>query len=336
MKKFNIAYVIALVILVILFASLTLKLDNSVTFYGFAENKETEINMGNPIEVKKIYVTTGQKVKKGEILMDVLSSNLPIQMSNTNYKIEELQTTYQQWKSDLDWRISQYKIELNEKTSRIQSQIDQYNAQLDQNRKLTANMKSITLNSNNSNNVKNPIQLKIGALKKELYYTRNIINTEINNLKSERFADNNPTLSKIKGLEKEMEFYQTKQDKQAIIAPSDGLVGTIHCRNGEKISSFQPLISFYEESPTLVIGYIHEEHILKVNVNDTIKISSGTRSDIQNIGIVKTRGSRIVEIPPRLRKIKEFQTYGREIIIEIPPNNPFLQKEKVILNLKNH
>ena len=335
MKNFNIAYLVALLVLVILFASLELKLDNSVTFYGFAENKETEINMENPIEVKNIHVTTGQKVKKGDILMDVLSSNLPIQMSNTNYKIEELQTTYQQWKSDLDWRISQYRIELNEKASKIQSQIDQYNAQLSQNKKLTASMHSIDVENKKKGAVQNPIQLKISALKKELYYTRDIINTEINNLKSERFASNNPVLSKIKGLEKELEYYHAKEEKQTILAPSDGLVGTIHCRAGEKISSFQPLISFYEESPTLVVGYIHEEHILKVNVDDTIQISSGTRSDVQNIGIVKTRGSRIVEIPPRLRKIKEFQTYGREIIIEIPPNNPFLQKEKVILNLKS-
>ena len=334
MKKFNIAYIVALVILITLLASVTLKLDNSVTFYGFAENKETEINMENPIEVKRIYVTTGQKVKKGTVLLDVLSSNLPVKLSNTNYKIEELQTTYQQWKSDLDWRISQYKIELNEKRSKIQSQIDQYQAQLSQNKKLTANMQSITDDDKKMSGIKNPIQLKISALKKELYYTRNIINTEINNLKSERFAKNNPILSKIKGLKKEMEYYQTKEDKQAIVAPSDGLVGTIHCREGEKISSFQTLITFYEESPTLVVGYIHEEHMLKVNVNDTVVISSGTRSDIQNIGIVKTRGSRIIEIPPRLRKIREFQTYGREIIIDIPPNNPFLQKEKVILNLK--
>jgi hypothetical protein len=94
------------------------------------------------------------------------------------------------------------------------------------------------------------------------------------------------------------------------------------------------MITFYDESPTLVIGYIHEEHMLKVNMNDTITIFSTTRPGIENIGIVRTRGSRIVEIPPRLRKIKEFITYGREIIIEIPPDNPFLQKEKVTLNLK--
>ncbi len=81
------------------------------------------------------------------------------------------------------------------------------------------------------------------------------------------------------------------------------------------------------------MGYIHEELILKININDSIDIFSSSRPDIQNKGIVKTLGSRIVEIPPRLRKIKELKTFGREIIIEIPPDNPFLQKEKVILNL---
>ena len=65
----------------------------------------------------------------------------------------------------------------------------------------------------------------------------------------------------------------------------------------------------------------------------SISIFSRLRPDIQNKGVVTTLGSRIVEIPPRLRKIKELKTFGREIIIEIPSDNPFLQKEKVILNL---
>ena len=44
-------------------------------------------------------------------------------------------------------------------------------------------------------------------------------------------------------------------------------------------------------------------------------------------------GSRIVEIPDRLRKNPDLKTYGREVLISIPPTNFFLQKEKVILNL---
>ncbi|MFT4698309.1 MAG: multidrug resistance efflux pump [Flavobacteriaceae bacterium] len=335
MKKFNLIYIAAFSVFIILLISLNVKIDNSVTFYGFAENKETEISMENSVEVKNINVTTGQKVKKGTVLLDVLSSSLPIKISNTEYSIEELQTKYSLWKTDLDWRISQYNIELNEKTSKIQSQIDQYNAEIDQNKKLAESIQSIENVTSDEGNIKNPIFLKIDALKEELNFTRNIITTEINNLKSERFASNNPLLSQIKSLEGELEYFQEKKEKQIITAPTDGLIGNVHCKEGEKIPSFATLITFYEESPTLVIGYIHEDLILRININDTIDIFSSSRPDIQNTGVVKTLGSRIVEIPPRLRKIKELKTFGREIIIEIPPDNPFLQKEKVILNLKD-
>jgi len=334
MRKFNLVYVVAFIAFLFLSTSLTLNSNTSVTFYGFAENKETEINMESPVEVTKIHVTTGQKVKKGEVLLDVLSSDLPVDISNTGFKIEELRTKYKLWQSDLDWRITQYNIELNEKTSSIQAQINQYKLQLDQNKTLAQNIKSISKEDiGAAGSMKNPVSLKIDALEKELQYTRGIINTEISNLKSERFAENNPLLSQIRALEGELEFYETKKKKQTIVAPSDGLIGNIHCKEGEKISPFDILITFYDENPKLVVGYIHEKHLVKANVNDTVEVFSSSRSGVKNIGVIKAQGSRIVEIPPRLRKIKEYITYGREIIIEIPPDNPFLQKEKVTLNL---
>tara|TARA_B110000238_G_scaffold197860_1_gene241333 strand:- start:255 stop:1262 length:1008 start_codon:yes stop_codon:yes gene_type:complete len=333
MKKFNLIYFVAIMICILLLYSLFFKADNSVTFYGFAENKETEISMDNAIEVEEIFVTVGQKVEKGDSLLNVVSATLPLKISDTEYKIEELETKYNLWKSGLDWKISQYKIELNENTGKIQSQIDQLNAELENNKKLSKTIKSIDSDPNTNYEIVNPTLIKLEALNEALKHTKGIINTQINNLKSERFADNNPLLSEIRALEVQLTHYQERKKEEVIIAPTNGLIGNVHCKEGEKISSFGALISFYEESPTLVVGYIHEELILKIKINDSIGIFSSSRPDIQNKGIVKTLGSRIVEIPPRLRKIKELKTFGREIIIEIPPDNPFLQKEKVILNL---
>ncbi len=332
MKKFNLIYIVAFLLFILLAISIFMKLDNSVTFYGFAENKETEINMETPIEVNKIHITTGQKVKKGDILLDVVSSSLPIKISNATYSIEELQTKYNLWKTDLDWRISQYTIELANKTMQIQYEIDQLNAELEKNKQLVEQVKSIS--NKEKGTLKNPTHLKIKALNDELTNTKKIITTELNNLKSERFASNNPLLSRIRILEDELKHFNTKLEKQTIYAPSDGLIGNVHCKEDEKIPSFNPLVTFYEERPTLVIGYIHEDLILKVNISDSIDVFSSSRPNIQKMGVVKNLGSRIVEIPPRIRKIKELKTFGREIIIEIPPENPFLQKEKVILILK--
>jgi hypothetical protein len=33
--------------------------------------------------------------------------------------------------------------------------------------------------------------------------------------------------------------------------------------------------------------------------------------------------------------VADFKTYGREVVIEIPSDNQFLQKEKVSLNISN-
>jgi multidrug resistance efflux pump len=314
-------------VFIVLVISLTFKPSNTVTFYGFAQNKETEISLDNSVEIINIHVTTGQKVKKETILLDVVSASLPVKINKSQYSIEELKTKYQLWKSDLDWKISQLQLELKEKTSKTQSQIDQLYAKLNLNKKLTENLKSIKKDSNTT--IGNPVHIKIEALKKELVFTKSIITTKIKSLKSERFASNNPLLSKIKSLEGQLDYYERKKEKQTIIAPSDGLIGNIHCKEGEKKNSFATLISFYEESPTMVMGYIHVELLLKINLNDTIEVLSSSRPEINNTGVVKTLGSRIVEIPPRLRKIKELKTFGREIIIEIPPDNPFLQKKKL-------
>lgn len=333
MKKFSLIHIVALLVGVILVISFSFKMNTTVTFYGFAENKETQINMENPIEVNRIHVTTGQKVKKGDIILDVSSSILPVKINDAVYSIEELKTRYSLWKSDLDGRITESAILLNEKTSEIQAQIDQNYAQLDKNKKLASNLKSIDLDNTAKSEIKSPILLKIDALKEELRYSKDIITTQINNLKRERYATNNPMLSRIKILEKELSYYTIKKEKETILAPSDGLIGNIHCKEDEKISSFTPLVTFYEESPTLVVGYIHEDLLLQVNIDDSVTVFSTSRPDIQNTGTIKTLGSRIVEIPPRIRKIKELKTYGREVIIEIPPDNPFLQKEKVTLTL---
>ncbi|MGK0385666.1 MAG: multidrug efflux pump subunit AcrA (membrane-fusion protein), partial [Patiriisocius sp.] len=145
MKKFNLIYIVAAFAGIILVLSFSLKINNTVTFYGFAENKETQINMENPIEVSRIHVTTGQKVKKGDILLDVFSSILPVKINEATYSIEELKTRYSMWKSDLDGRITESSILLNEKTSEIEFQIAQYHAQLDKNKKLASNLKSIDL-----------------------------------------------------------------------------------------------------------------------------------------------------------------------------------------------
>ena len=92
MKKFNLIYLVAVIICVLLLYSLFFKADSTVTFYGFADNKETEISMENAIEVEKIFVTVGQKVEKGSPLLNVISATFPIIYGNLIWTGESFNT----------------------------------------------------------------------------------------------------------------------------------------------------------------------------------------------------------------------------------------------------
>jgi hypothetical protein len=73
---------------------------------------------------------------------------------------------------------------------------------------------------------------------------------------------------------------------------------------------------------------------MKVNVGDSLEVYSLKVPGMVYDGVVTGLGSRIVEIPSRLRKLPEFKTYGQEVILSIPVVNGFLQKEKVGLRSK--
>ena len=86
----------------------------------------------------------------------------------------------------------------------------------------------------------------------------------------------------------------------------------------------------------MVVGYVHESLVLQVSVGDSLDIVSSLHIEEKCRGKVIGLGHRIVEIPERLRKIPELKTYGREVLIQIPASNHFLQSETVILNLLNN
>ena len=179
-----------------------------------------------------------------------------------------------------------------------------------------------------------PNQKKLEALKEKLVYEIAPIDLEIGQLKKNLSAisSSSAAQSQKKSLNNEKEFYETEQSKLKILAPSDSIIGNILCKEGENISAFSTLVNFYESSPTIVKGYVHESLILQVEQKDTLKVNSSLHPSHFIYGEVIGLGSRIVEIPERLRKSPDIKTYGREVLISIPSGNPFLQKEKVMLN----
>lgn len=330
MKRFNLVYLLFFVVIALVWQLNTRYGKNTVMFYGFAETKETEINLDHPVEVNRLLVTPGQKVKKGTLLAEVTQSSFGLKLTDIDFSIEKLRTEEQIWKADLRSSISRMQAQKVAKESEINTQIRQLETEMEVNRSLLEGLKSIDAPTET---MVNPTENKIASLKEELELTVKPLEVQIARMESELNSSSHPKRVQIRKLQEDKKYYNAEKEKLSIFAPTDGLIGNIYVKEKENISSFNTLISFYEENPTMVKGYVHENLILEITVGDTLEVVSNQHPEHKCKGIVTGLGSRIVAIPERLRKTPEMKTYGREVLIKIPTENHFLQKEKVKLNL---
>ncbi len=333
MKKINIIYFALIPVLVGAFYINWNYARHTAMFYGFAENKDTEINHNHPVQIEKIYVIPGQFVNEGDLLMHVTHSKFEIRMNDLSYDIDAIKLKANERRSEIQRTMRKLENERITKVADIESRIQKLQAEIDLNQSLLKDLKSIEVGGENIG--KSPNEVRMESLRQELDLTNKTFDLQLNQLKEELAVVNAPHDVERSKLETERNFYQEEKRKLSILAPKDGLIGNIHCLEGENKSSFSTLITFYERNPTEVKGYVHENLIVHVNVGDTLEVSSILHPEHKGYGIVVGLGSRIVEIPERLRKMPDIKTYGREVLIQIPPENPFLQKEKVVLNFLN-
>jgi len=332
MRRFNILY---LAIPVVIYAMMVVYRSvnrSSASFYGVAENQETEINLEHDATVGKIYVTQGQFVTKGTLLLDVKRSMLDYKMSELQHNISSMMVKDQLNTIEIKGRLARLRAERAEKIGVIQSHIRLLESEDALNRELFVDLKSIPTDSAA---VSATYQAKLASLNEELRLTIEPIDAEIRQLETALKISALPTQSEVSSLKEEIEKFEKEQDQLKILAPADGLVGSIHSQPGENVQAFNALISFYEKNPNMVVAYLHESLSMKIKVGDSLSVTSSLHPEEHCFGRVSGLGHRIVEIPERLRKIPELKTYGREVLIEIPSDNSFLQKEKVVLQWLN-
>jgi multidrug resistance efflux pump len=329
MKKINIIYLFAIPLCYLLYKMNVDFNQTSAFFYGFAENKDTELSHDKPVLVSKILVTPGQTVTKGELLMEVKQDAIDLKIDNASTDLVQLEIENRQQQQQLLDRISQLKLRRSTKVAELEAEIQRLESTLEYNKKLLEDLQSVEVTIDST---ANPSLMKINSLRQQIQLVTEPIDLEVAQLQNELRALRTPTRVLEQKIQSQIDYYKREQQKLAILAPADGIIGNVYCKEGENISSFSTLINFYERNPTLVKGYVHESLILKVQEGDSLIVSSILYPEQTIDGVVIGLGSRIVEIPERLRKMPEIKSYGREVLIRIPQQNPFLQKEKVMLN----
>jgi hypothetical protein len=155
---------------------------------------------------------------------------------------------------------------------------------------------------------------------------------QLGSLRSKAVAvdpSSDPLATEIKNLEDQVAVLENRQKSLYVFAPFDGVVGSVNFKKGETVKPFEPLISVSPSTPTYIDAFIHEALQTHVAVGQTVNVVSLNDSSREVQGHIVSMGSRIVELPIRIGRVQTTKMWGREIMIEIPHENPFLLGEKV-------
>lgn len=332
MKRYNFIYIVGFLMLCLL-GYMTLSIQSeSAFFYGFAENKQTEISHNRSVLVSKIHVKNGQEIKKGDLLLEVIDEEIDLKIGELEIAKSTIDVNSQSKIQEIKNKISQIQTSRNANIAKLKSDIIELEKEISHNESLYEGLKTI---QKNQDSYQSPDNVKLSFLKESLVNIEQAMEREINEQKQLLSRVTKPGQLKSKSIDAELDHFKMIEEHLSIYAPFDGLVGTISCKEGENISSYSSLLDLYKHNPTQVKGFVHESMILEVAIGDKLEVASTLHPEIKVTGEVIGLGSRIVEIPERLRKMADYKTYGREVVIEIPAENRFLQKEKVLLNISN-
>ena len=138
-----------------------------------------------------------------------------------------------------------------------------------------------------------------------------------------------PVLLKLTSLKEERKILQTQLSSLQIRASIAGTVAAIHYKEGDLVAPFQPIIEVYEGLPQFVRGYLHESLPKPEGNAGNLTVSSVSNSELSYYGKVVSVGNRMVPFPDRLKRSPTQVLWGREIIIELPPENSLTLGEKV-------
>lgn len=331
-KLLSLTWILAF--LVVAQASLTGK-EETTAFQGIAETREVIVNSEDPVEIWNIHVVPGQVVKKGRVLVELERPELTMKINEISHQLEEVKSQHFINKDEIRAQISQYKAEQSVTISEITHKIEQIQSRYQFNKEVLDGLKSISQKSS-ANRIPGAVAIEIKNLRKERQLIEKRFQTQIDDLNNRLLSSDTPEDIRQSQLKKELELLCKEKKALVIIAPIDGLIGEIHCKVGEKISPFEPILTLHTSSPSYVRGYIHENIHNLASVGESVRVAAVTGESRSVYGKIVGVGSRIVEYPLRLKKRPEIQLWGREVEISLPSENPFLMGEKVMIQTEQH
>ena len=287
-------------------------------FRGIAEASETIISVPSATEIVKVHVVPGQEIHAGDTIVQINRPDLTLRIAELTREIDALEGRSNLSSAEIDQKVADVKANLETRRLTLTAEIRNLEAEYQSNKAISAKLKSLS-NSKSQSDGNDAMAMRIKSLKNELALATKSANEQIALLRGSSKLQKASGKSEAENLKKELEEMQKQQEELIQI-------------DGEKVSSFAPIVTLTHKSPTLVRGYINEQIYQNMDLGEAVKVTTLAGTGKAVVGEVVGLSSRIVAFPERMWKMPEMPVYGREVTIKIPENNPFLLGEMVTIS----
>lgn len=318
---------IAFLFVGMLFISLRFFKGSSDSTVGITYAKEYKITSEKSALVKSVRVVPGQQIRAGELLIELQSNGLEIDIEKITNRIAVLKSEQVEKsklvQSEIELITAQNSIELQE----IDSEIAQLKSEMNLNQYLT---KEFTTLDTVIDEARSPQLLKVNSLAEQKKMRNQARDIKIKDILLENTTEQSILKNQIGLFERELELMVDEKKALTKIASADGVVESVLIKSGEQVDAFTPLLSINPKHPTTVIGYLIGKNEENLPVGAVVEVASYAYRNTKVSGTVIGYGS-VVQLPEILQKSTAVNAFGREVFIEITSHNVFAAGEKVLI-----
>lgn len=327
-RKLSIAWILAVAAIVALGYFYQ---GNVALFKGIAEASETIISVPSATEIVKVHVMPGQEIQAGDTIVELNRPDLTLRINEVTRELDAIEGRSSLNKAEIDQRVASVKADLATRSSALRFEINRLETEYQKNKEISSKLKSLSA-SNAKAGGNDAMAMQIKNLKDELALAEKNANEQIALLRGSSSLQKRSGVTEAAALRKELEQLQQEQADLVQIAKESWVVGSVNVREGEKVSSFTPIVTLTHKSPSLIRGYINEQVYQHMNLGKDVNVKPLAGGEKAIKGEVVGLSSRIVVFPERMWKMPDMPVYGREVTIRIPEDNPFLLGEMVTIS----
>lgn len=323
--KLNWFYIfIAFMFCAMLFISFRFFKGSGHSSVGVAMSNSYSVSTDKAALVSTVKVIPGQEIKSGQLLVELSSAELEMEIEKLEHRISVLKMEQQEKSKLAVSEVALVRAQTGVKIEEINTDISEALGELNLNREIT---KSFELGRDST--ADSPIRQRINALRQQRSRHEEASAIQIRDIMQESETEQVLLGNQVKLLEKELDLLYDQKKKLSKYASSDGVVESIFVKPGEQVSSFSPLISLNPVHPSSVVGYlVGKKQVMPVG--STVTISSYEYAKNETEGKIIGYGA-VVQLPEILQKATATKAFGREVFIEIKSDNRFSAGEKVLI-----